>query len=64
MHYGKKLQSNARILHTPTFQRHASTENSGDAEVYEMHYGENVVMYFNVMPPTTNDMGAETREMF
>ena len=27
-----------------TFQRDASTENSGDAEVYEMHYGENVVI--------------------
>ena len=60
----KTLQSNGRILHKPTFERNASAENSGDAEVYEMHYGENVVMYFNVMPPTTNDMGAETREMF
>ena len=46
------------------FERDAYTENSGDAEVYEMHYGENVVMYFNVMPPPTNDMGAEAREMF
>ena len=26
--------------HLRTFQRDASTENSGDAEVYEMYYGK------------------------
>ena len=47
----KTVQSNEAILHTPTFQRNASAENIGEAEVYETHYEENVVLNnFNVMP--------------
>ena len=46
----KTLQSNAGILHTPTFQTDAPTENSGNGRVYEMRYGENVVM--QVYKPT------------
>ena len=40
----KMLQSNRRILYSPTFQRNASTFGLGHAGVYEMHYGENVVI--------------------
>ena len=45
------LQSSDGMLHTPTFQRNASAENIGEAEVYEMHSEQNVVPdNFNVMP--------------
>ena len=38
-------------MHTPTFQRNASAENLGEAEVFEMHYvGNFVPNNFNVMP--------------
>ena len=47
----KTVQSNEGILHISTFQRNASAENLGEAEVYEMHYEENVALNnFSVMP--------------